>query len=188
MGPLGLVAAEPVWGAGRVGFPRAGAGLCPLPPRRLGEADAQPWLQAMPRGWDSDIPRKVSSAFYMVPGDPRSHWAPWLRRGMDGFCGGREWDHTAAATSPFSRQVPASPAARSSPVVFYEGGWAPAGAFLNGSALSREAGAANQGAGCAPGAASMGRMTSTIVRFPLPTPAPSSAKDTRRETMTRVTG
>lgn len=51
-------------------------------------------------------------------------------------------------------------------------------------ALWRETGAASQAAGCAPGTASMGRMTLTIVWLPLPMPAPFSAKDTWRETTT----
>lgn len=165
-------------------FPRAGARLCLLPPRCLGKADGEPWLQAIPWAWDSAIFQK--GFFCLLDGAWRSRelLGTWLCQGVDGLGGGGEWDHTAAATPPSSCQVPSFPAARSSPVAFYEGGWVPAGSFLNGSALSQEAGAASQGAGCAPGTASMGRMTLTIVWLPPPTPAPSSAKDTRCETTT----
>lgn len=157
--------------------PRAGARLCPLPPRCLGKADGEPWLQAMPQGWDSAIPQK--GFFCLSDGAWRSRepLGTWLRQGVDGLCGGGAGPHRGCHP-PSSCQVPLFPAARSSPVVFYEGDWVPASSFLNGSAPSR------QGVGCAPGTASVGRLTLSIVWLPPPTPAPSSAKDTRCETMT----
>ncbi|KAM6279687.1 spectrin beta chain, non-erythrocytic 5-like [Porphyrio hochstetteri] len=90
--------------------------------------------------------------------DRGSRWAPGSTRAWMGFVGG-EQNHTAAASPPSSCQVPSFPAACSSPVVFYKSGWVPAGSLFNGSAPSQEAGAASQGAGCAPSTASMGRMT-----------------------------
>lgn len=151
--------------------------------RCLGKADGELWLQAVPPGWDSAILQK--GCFCLLDGAWRSRdpLGTWLRQGVDGLFWGGTGPYSGCHP-PSSCQVPLFPAACSSPMVFYKGGWVPAGSFLNGSAPSRKCGATSQGAGCAPSTASVGQMTLTIVWLPLPTPAPSSAKDTWRETMT----
>ena len=76
--------------------------------------------------------RKSSSASKMRPRELPGTWFHW---GVDGLWGGGAGPHIGCRPAS-SCQVPWFPAARSSPAVFYEGGWAPGSSWLNGSAPS----------------------------------------------------
>lgn len=96
MVPMVLVAAETVWGAGRVGSlwlqlhaPRVGARLCPLPPGQPRKADGEPWLQAVPQGWDSAILQKAFFCLLDAAWRSREPLGTWLHQSVDGLCGGR---------------------------------------------------------------------------------------------------
>jgi len=144
--------------------------------------DGEAQLQAVPRGWDSATLQKV---FFRLLDETQGAAGHLVSLGRGWALGGGS--RTTYRLPPrFLLPGPLVPSCPQLPRGVLRG-WLGARQLLAQrlcSVPSREAGAAGQAAGCAPGAASMGRVTLTVEWLPPPAPAPSSAKDTRCETAT----